>query len=460
MRSVKVALVNPPWVFDGSIYFGCREPHLPLEYGYARQLLLGRGHDARLFDAQLMGRDLPALAREVEAFRPDVTVLTTAPSYLFWRCAPPELRVPLYTAQALRPFTKRLVVVGPHASTTPRAVLTKLGADVAILGEFETVLADVVEREARDYHELTSVAFFESAAGARRGHPDAIQIQGLPASAELWSLPALGWQKRELDAHHHHHHRFDGEPLGPGAEVEASRGCPYSCTFCAKENFRNRYRKRPLSVVLQEIDCLIAAGVKYLYFIDEIFLPDEELLQALCERSVKFGVQVRIDHWSAAMLELLGAAGCVSLDAGVESITPGGRSLLQKQYRQTTEELTEQLITAKRHIPFVQASLIGSGDRDADVAAWRDRLGRHGVWSNEPLPVFPYPGSPEYRLRWGAMDDYAWERAHAQYLEDSGPYSKKQRQAPVPLEELERTPLHSKRWLTLTRGCGQTGAHV
>ena len=35
---MRFALVNPPWTFDGSIYFGCREPHLPLEFGYARAL--------------------------------------------------------------------------------------------------------------------------------------------------------------------------------------------------------------------------------------------------------------------------------------------------------------------------------------------------------------------------------------------------------------------------------------
>ena len=29
---MRFALVNPPWAFEGSIYFGCREPHLPLEY--------------------------------------------------------------------------------------------------------------------------------------------------------------------------------------------------------------------------------------------------------------------------------------------------------------------------------------------------------------------------------------------------------------------------------------------
>ena len=28
---MRVALVNPAWDYEGSIYFGCREPHLPLE---------------------------------------------------------------------------------------------------------------------------------------------------------------------------------------------------------------------------------------------------------------------------------------------------------------------------------------------------------------------------------------------------------------------------------------------
>ena len=32
---MRLALVNPRWSFDGSIYFGCRAPHLPLELGSA-----------------------------------------------------------------------------------------------------------------------------------------------------------------------------------------------------------------------------------------------------------------------------------------------------------------------------------------------------------------------------------------------------------------------------------------
>ena len=40
---------------------------------------------------------------------------------------------------------------------------------------------------------------------------------------------------------------------------------------------------------------LIDQGVTHLYFIDEIFLPRRDLLEALVERPIKFGVQTRID---------------------------------------------------------------------------------------------------------------------------------------------------------------------
>ena len=50
---MRYALVNPAWEFEGSIYFGCREPHLPLELGYARQLLESVGHTVLYCGAHL-----------------------------------------------------------------------------------------------------------------------------------------------------------------------------------------------------------------------------------------------------------------------------------------------------------------------------------------------------------------------------------------------------------------------
>src|SRR3982750_4476301 len=145
---MKVALVNPPWSFDHSIYFGCRERHLPLEYGAARRLLEGAGHSAEIFDGHLFGLSITQVADLVRGYQPDVTVVTTAPSYLFWRCAPPELRVPQAMLRALDGIGGTKIVVGPHVSTTPRAAMKKLGVDFGILGEFEEALVEFASGKA------------------------------------------------------------------------------------------------------------------------------------------------------------------------------------------------------------------------------------------------------------------------------------------------------------------------
>jgi B12-binding domain/radical SAM domain protein of rhizo-twelve system len=191
-------------------------------------------------------------------------------------------------------------------------------------------------------------------------------------------------------------------------------------------------------VLLDELDGLIAQGVRYVYFIDEIFLPDRPLLEALVDRPVSFGVQMRIDNWSRETLDLLGKAGCVSIEAGVESITKEGRSLLAKHCKLSTEQLSDLLIHAKKSVPFVQANLIQSQTDDpADVTAFRERLRQHGVWANEPVPMFPYPGSPDYTMRWGRPDDQAWERSVEHYLGQFDHFSDIQESRPLPLSELE-----------------------
>jgi B12-binding domain/radical SAM domain protein of rhizo-twelve system len=228
--------------------------------------------------------------------------------------------------------------------------------------------------------------------------------------------------------------------------METSRGCPYHCTFCAKENFRNAYRKRPLPTVLDELDALIHAGVEYVYFIDEIFLPNKELLEALVDRPIAFGVQTRVDLWTPAMLDLLGAAGCVSIEAGVESISVEGRNLLDKKSRLTTDEISQRLIHARQTVPFVQANLLDARVDAADaVEEWRQHLIAHGVWANKPVPLFPYPGSPDYARRWGQPDDDAWERAVEHYLASFDQFSDIQDARPLPLARLEIDVPHGAR---------------
>jgi hypothetical protein len=149
-------------------------------------------------------------------------------------------------------------------------------------------------------------------------------------------------------------------------------------------------------------------------------------------------VQTRIDLWSPALLELLGRAGCVSIEAGVESITVEGRNLLDKGSRLTTEQIAARLIQARAHVPFVQANLLESGSDDpVEVERWRTHLQTFGVWANKPVPMFPYPGSPGYAKRWGAPDEVAWERAMEHYLAGFDEFSDIQDARPQPLSRLE-----------------------
>jgi B12-binding domain/radical SAM domain protein of rhizo-twelve system len=200
---------------------------------------------------------------------------------------------------------------------TTAATLRKLGVDAVVRGECEDVITALASAD--NWSSVPSIAYADASDYC---------ISGAPAATALVDLPAVAWPDHWIDRHRHHHHRFDDAQHGAGAEVEASRGCPYNCSFCAKNDYRDQYRRRDLTTVLEEVDRLISQGVGYIYFIDEIFLPQKPLLEALAIRRIKFGVQTRIDLWKPDLLALLGKAGCVSIEAGIESLTAEGREAL------------------------------------------------------------------------------------------------------------------------------------
>src|SRR5437764_254297 len=92
--AMKFGLVNPAWTYEGSTYFGCQDPHYPLELLFAEQRIRANGHEPLVIDAHLEGLDTTVVKARLDRFQPDFLVIPTAPSYLFWRCPPPELRVP------------------------------------------------------------------------------------------------------------------------------------------------------------------------------------------------------------------------------------------------------------------------------------------------------------------------------------------------------------------------------
>ena len=428
----RYALVNPNWDFAGSTYFGCRDPHVPLELLFAAQKIHARGDEARVIDAQTDGLSLTQAREQVERFDPDFLVIPSAPSYLFWRCPPPELRIPREWFAGIGGRAAK-VLIGPHASATPRAAMQKTGASVVIKGESEAALAAL----ASEPWEMIDGVCFRDGAGREHLSPGV-------AVVDMKTLTALDYANYSVEKHWHRHHVFN-QGSGRGAEVEFARGCPWNCTFCNKQLFRNKFRERDVDEVLLEIDRLIARGVDYIYFIDEIFGVGKNvahLLEQIARREVRIGFQTRIDLWDEEKLDLLGRAHTISIECGIESITDAGRDELNKNCRMSTARISELLIYARRRIPWVQANLILTDHDDrGEIRRWQERMKAKGVWVSEPVPMYPFPGSPLYLQTFGAApDDLAWERAHHYYptMFDPKGYSDIQEQRPAALEELER----------------------
>lgn len=428
---MKYAFVNPNWNFKGSTYFGCTEPHYPLELLFAFDEVQKGGGEALLIDAQVEDLSTTEVAPRIRDFNPDFLVIPTAPSYLFWRCPPPELRVPQEWFRALRGSGTQ-VAIGPHPSATPAATLRKTECEVAMRGEPDQTLPQLASKPWRDI------------AGCCWRDDSGEHLSPELGVTDMKALGTLDFANYPVELHEHRHHVFSG--TGRGAELEFARGCPWSCTFCNKTLFRNKFRERSVESLLAEIDHLIARGVDYIYFIDEIFGVGKNvsrLLEGIAERPVKIGFQTRIDLWNEQTLDLLGRAHCISMECGVESITEAGREELNKNCRIDTKRIGELLIYARQRIPWVQANLIlTEHDDKAEIRRWQEDLKRQGVWVSEPVPMFPFPGSPLYVQTFGELpNDNAWERAHHFYtslFKDKG-YSDIQEQHPRAIEDLECT---------------------
>ncbi|MGH9570412.1 MAG: TIGR04295 family B12-binding domain-containing radical SAM protein, partial [Candidatus Angelobacter sp.] len=313
--------------------------------------------------------------------------------------------------------------------------IRKTGCDVALSGEPDQTVAQLADLP----WERVTGCCFRSEGGI---HLD----QGLGVT-DMNAMGPLNFHNYSVEAHWHRHHVFT-QDHGLGAELEFARGCPWACTFCNKTLFRNKFRERNVNTLLGEVDTLISRGVEYIYFIDEIFGVGKNvrrLLEGIAERPVKIGFQTRIDLWNEETLDLLGRAHCISMECGIESITEQGREELNKNCRMDTGRIGELLIYARKRIPWVQANLILTDKDDrGQIQAWQEHLRREGVWVSEPVPMFPFPGSPLYLQTFGVPpDDMAWERAHHYYTSTFAGkgYSDIQEQKPVPIEELENAYL-------------------
>ncbi|MFA5124393.1 MAG: radical SAM protein [Patescibacteria group bacterium] len=211
------------------------------------------------------------------------------------------------------------IIGGPQATADPIGVVNS-GFDAAIIGEGEQTTFELIkelQQESPDLRKVKGIAWpdqnNEVVINERREYMDLTDLS-LPAYDKV----NMTYYTKIWDD------IIRGIPM-KAVMVMASRGCPYSCTFCAcNQVFGRQVRYRSLENIKKEIYLLRDKyGVEGIWFADDTLTANYDHVRKVCqimkEAGLYWGAQSRVDLVNEEIIKLMAESGCLQLDFGVES---------------------------------------------------------------------------------------------------------------------------------------------
>ncbi len=181
--------------------------------------------------------------------------------------------------------------------------------------------------------------------------------------------------------------------------VQASRGCPYDCSFCTvTPYFGNRFRYRDPADILDEIRSFPR---KLVVFLDDNLLGDpvrvRPLLEGMCELGIRWGSQTNLRFAEdPELLKLVARSGCIGLFVGIESVVGVNSRLAKSGTRFPQSELMKRI----RDAGIILETSIIFGFDDHDESIFEKTL-RFVEDCSPSVPTFhiltPYPGTALFR---------------------------------------------------------------
>lgn len=182
------------------------------------------------------------------------------------------------------------------------------------------------------------------------------------------------------------------------AAVQATRGCPHSCTYCSVTAFHHaKHRCRPVDEVVAEVRALPSRGF---IFVDDNLIADpgyaKKLFQALIplrKHWVSQGSLLIADD--PELLALAAAAGCIGLFVGIESGDPANLAAVGKEMN-ATASLAGRVAAIRRSGIGVIAGIIVGLDHDSPgvFESTRRLLADLRVDAVQVNILTPLPGTP------------------------------------------------------------------
>ncbi|MEM6392755.1 MAG: radical SAM protein [Planctomycetota bacterium] len=266
-------------------------------------------------------------------------------------------------------------------------------------------------------------------------HADAVIVgEGEPvwpevlADAEAGCLkPRYDARGREFDFVHSPMPRFDLLDLERynRITVQATRGCPWRCDFCASSiRLTPRYKTKPVERVLAEIDAVIERWPRpFLEFADDNSFAArgywKRLLPELAKRPVRWFTETDISvAQDEELLRLMAEAGCAQVLIGLESPNASGLDGIELRNNWKLQQLDGYAAAIRRIQSFgIRVNgcfVVGLDGHTPDIFNAVLQTSRdYGLFDVQVTLPTPFPGTPFYdRLKAAGRltHDGQWER--------------------------------------------------
>ena len=287
-------------------------PQPPLGLALLAAVLEKKGYSVRILDLTALGLSDNAIPQIIREEKPEIVGITAMT---------PTISSAISVARKVKETSNSVLVVlgGAHASILPEETLQENSEiDVIVRGEGEKTiveLAEAIEKGANGFGSVLGVTY-RTTSGVRSS-------QSRPSILDLDALPFPAFHLLPQGKYRLH------PPFGrksPAMPILVSRGCPYSCIFCSKSVFGNKYRNSSPSYIVTQIRLLIEKfGVKEIKFYDDVFTLDRKWVMAICTELKNQGIDVpwtcetRVNLVDTELLSNMRAAGCYMIAFGVES---------------------------------------------------------------------------------------------------------------------------------------------
>ena len=312
-------------------------PYAPLATLIVAATLRNKGFDVRFFDAMLSAGG-EEFVGALEGIRPAaVAIVEDNFNFLTKMCTlrMREAALDMIAAAKVRGIP---VVVNGSDATDHTAQYLAAGADVALIGEPERSLEDVLVAWEAGVSDLSGIPGL-AIPGAGADRPVPTSTPPRPYLKDLDALPFPAWDLVDVDRYRSAWLKRHGRLSW---SVVTSRGCPYRCNWCAKPIFGTRYVQRSPADVAEEVRLLKQdIAPDHLWFADDIFGLTEHWITSFAEElaargaQTPFMMQTRANLLTPSVVKALRESGAEEVWIGVES---GAQHILDAMDKGTTVE--------------------------------------------------------------------------------------------------------------------------